>query len=229
LTVSIKAVFEMSEAISRARSPSVTAKEPVVRRSGDGGCNGPEGTSSFLALTFAASVALTMWAPSVITWRRVASGQDRLGRQRSIRIDAGWKPGDGTGWRSVELSSSDDVAVHQQSLGEEGFLMKKTGFALIAAGVLALACIASPRPAEAWRGRVGPGLAGGLVAGAVLGGLAASSAYAWAPGYGYDYDYYGPSYGPWPGSSYNGSGCPARGYGKYYNCGRYAVPGYPRY
>ena len=110
------------------------------------------------------------------------------------------------------------------------FPMKKTGFALIAAGVLALACIASPRPAEAWRGRVGPGLAGGLVAGAVLGGLAASSAYAWAPGYGYGYDYgyYGP-YGAWPRSSYNGSGCPARGYGKYYNCGRYAVPGYPRY
>lgn len=107
--------------------------------------------------------------------------------------------------------------------------MKKTGFALIAAGVVALACIASPRPAEAWRGRIGPGLAGGLVAGAVIGGLAGSSAYAWAPGYGYDYGYYGPGYGYYGPHSYNGSGCPAQGYGEYYNCGRYAVPGYPRY
>lgn len=109
--------------------------------------------------------------------------------------------------------------------------MKKTGFALIAAGVVALACIASPRPAEAWRGRIGPGLAGGLVAGAVIGGLAASSAYAWSPGYDYygpGYGYYG-AYGPEPGYGYNGSGCPERGYGVYYNCGRYAVPGYPRF
>ena len=104
--------------------------------------------------------------------------------------------------------------------------MKKTGFALTAAGVLALACIASPHPAEAWRGRIGPGLAGGLAAGAIIGGLAASSAYAWAPGYGYYGPYY---YGPGEENAYNGSGCPARGYGKYYNCGRYAVPGYPRY
>ncbi|UFW49030.1 MULTISPECIES: hypothetical protein [Bradyrhizobium] len=38
--------------------------------------------------------------------------------------------------------------------------------------------------------RMGPGIAGGLVAGAVIGGLA-SSAYGWGPGYGY---YGGPGY-----------------------------------
>ena len=27
---------------------------------------------------------------------------------------------------------------------------------------------------------------------------------------------------------YNGRGCPARGYGKYYNCGAYFMPGYGR-
>jgi hypothetical protein len=67
-----------------------------------------------------------------------------------------------------------------------------------------------------WRGPgFGPALAGGLIAGAVIGGLA-SSAYAWGPGYGY-YDAYAPVYD---------RGCPEPGYGEYYNCGAYAVPGY---
>ena len=72
-----------------------------------------------------------------------------------------------------------------------------------------------------WRGPgVGPALAGGLIAGAVIGGLA-SSAYAWAPGYGY------PGYGYYNGyASEYPSGCPQPGYGEYYNCGAYAVPGY---
>ena len=39
-------------------------------------------------------------------------------------------------------------------------------------------------------GRVGPGIAGGLIAGAVIGGVA-SSAYGWGPGYSY---YGGPGY-----------------------------------
>jgi hypothetical protein len=106
--------------------------------------------------------------------------------------------------------------------------MTKTAFAFTTAGVLALACVSAPRSAEAWRGGFGPGLAGGFVAGAVIGGLAASRAYAWGPGYGY----YGPTYyyGPAPGYYYNyNRGCPAQGYGVYYNCGRYAVPGYPPY
>jgi hypothetical protein len=62
--------------------------------------------------------------------------------------------------------------------------MTKTAFVLTTAGILALACVALPRPAEAWRGY-------------------------------YAHGYY--------------SHCPQPGYGKYYNCGRFAVPGYPRY
>jgi hypothetical protein len=58
-----------------------------------------------------------------------------------------------------------------------------------------------------------------LITGAVIGGLA-SSAYAWGP----DYGYYG-GYAP----SYYDPGCPEPGYGAYYNCGAYAVPGYGGY
>jgi len=80
-----------------------------------------------------------------------------------------------------------------------------------------------------WHG-FGPAVAGGLIAGAVVGGIA-SSAYAWAPGDAYYGGYYpayrgydvAPAYG-----YYNGYHrfCPDRGYGAYYNCGAYAVPGY---
>jgi hypothetical protein len=79
-----------------------------------------------------------------------------------------------------------------------------------------------------WRGGFGPALAGGLIAGAVIGGVT-SSAYAWGPGYGY-YDEYAPVYAPGPGYGYHGyPGCPESGYGEYYNCGAYAVPGYGGY
>jgi len=56
-----------------------------------------------------------------------------------------------------------------------------------------LAC-ASPIQGFRWIGgrRLGPGLAGGLIAGAVIGGIA-SSAYAYGPGYGY-YGDYAPAY-----------------------------------
>ena len=106
---------------------------------------------------------------------------------------------------------------------EEDVTMRAAAI-LATAGALALGAICFPSTAEA-RGRFGsgPGLAGGLIAGAVIGGLA-SSAYASDPGYGYyagpAYRYYG-GYGP----SY-GSRCPQPGYGAYYNCGAYAVPGY---
>jgi hypothetical protein len=97
--------------------------------------------------------------------------------------------------------------------------VRKAAVVLATAGALALAGIASPGPAEA-RGGFRPGLAGGLIAGAVIGGLA-SSAYAWEPGYGYPgYGYYG-AYAP---RYYRG--CPEPGYGEYYNCGAYAMPGY---
>ncbi len=65
--------------------------------------------------------------------------------------------------------------------------MRKAPLALAAAAVLGLtATSAAPSPAEArWRGGgFFPGVAGGLIAGAVIGGIA-SSAYAYGPGYGY--------------------------------------------
>ena len=105
--------------------------------------------------------------------------------------------------------------------------MKGTAFIVTTAGALLVTAVSMPRPAEAWRGRfVGPAVVGGLIAGAAI-GAAASSAYAWAPAPGYGY-YGGPVYG---GPVYYGSGyyprrCPEPGYGDYYNCGAYAVPGY---
>ena len=72
--------------------------------------------------------------------------------------------------------------------------MKKIAMSALMVGSLSLASVATTSPAEAhWRGGRGgwgPGIAGSLVAGAVIGGLA-SSAYGWGPGYGY---YGGPGY-----------------------------------
>src|SRR3981081_4494894 len=68
--------------------------------------------------------------------------------------------------------------------------MKKTALVLATAATLGLSAVAAA-PAEA-RGGFGPGLAGGLLAGAVIGGIA-SSAYAYGPGYGY-YGGYAPAY-----------------------------------
>src|SRR5712672_2097383 len=63
--------------------------------------------------------------------------------------------------------------------------MQRTALALIAAGIVGVTALALPSPAEArWRGGWGPGIAGGLIGAAVIGGLA-SSAYAYGPGYGY--------------------------------------------
>jgi hypothetical protein len=75
--------------------------------------------------------------------------------------------------------------------------MRKAHLTLAAAATLGLATIAAPAPAEArwghWHGGgFFPAVAGGLIAGAVIGGLA-SNAYAYGPGYGYygGYPYYG--------------------------------------
>ncbi len=73
--------------------------------------------------------------------------------------------------------------------------MKRSAVIFATVGAIALAGIASTKPAEARRG-FGPGLAGGLIAGAVIGGVA-SSAYAWAPDRGYGYA--GPGYGAYDG------------------------------
>ena len=105
--------------------------------------------------------------------------------------------------------------------------MRKTALLLIGALVLPVVLSSSSAEARYWRGgywrggywRGGPvvGIGAPLIAGAVIGGLAAS-AYAYGPGY------YGVP-GPYGYYGYN-SGCPQPGYGAYYNCGVYAVPGY---
>ena len=79
--------------------------------------------------------------------------------------------------------------------------MKKAVLALVTAGTIGVAALVAPSPALAWRGGWGwgPGLAGGLIAGAVIGGIA-SSAYAYGPGYGY---YGGPGYGYYGGYGYH--------------------------
>jgi hypothetical protein len=102
--------------------------------------------------------------------------------------------------------------------------MRKAPLVLAAAATLGLATIAAPAPAQAWRGGFFPGVAGGLIAGAVIGGIA-SSAYAYGPGYGY-YDGYAPGYGygggyapAYYGGYYGGGYAPAYyggGYGSYY-------------
>ena len=73
--------------------------------------------------------------------------------------------------------------------------MKKAVLALVTAAVVGFTALAAPSPAEAhWRGRgFGPGLAGGLIAAAVIGGIA-SNAYAYGPRYGYYGGGYAPAY-----------------------------------
>lgn len=98
--------------------------------------------------------------------------------------------------------------------------MKKTALVLTTVGVLGLSALAAPTRAEAhWRGGWGPGIAGGLLAGAVIGGIA-SSAYAYGPGHGY-YGGYAPAY-------YGGYGYPYGGYTTTYYSTGYA-PAYYGY
>src|ERR1700722_17723364 len=123
----------------------------------------------------------------------------------------------------------------------KGFDMKKAVFALATAATLGVTALMTPSPAQAWRGGWGwgPGLAGGLIAGAVIGGIA-SSAYAYGPRYGYyggpGYGYYGgyaPAYGGYAPAYYNGGYAPAYygGYRSSYYAPAYYGPGYygPRY
>lgn len=80
--------------------------------------------------------------------------------------------------------------------------MRKAPLALAAAAVLGLTAVTAPSPAEAhWRGGgFFPAVAGGLIAGAVIGGLA-SSAYAYDP-YPYYGGYYPAYYGGYYGAPY---------------------------
>jgi hypothetical protein len=111
--------------------------------------------------------------------------------------------------------------------------MRKAPLVLAAAAILGLTAVAAPSPAEAryWRGGGGffPAVAGGLIAGALIGGLA-SNAYAYGPGYGYDgasapgyYGGYAPAY---YGGYYGGGYAPAYYGGGYY--GGYPVVRYRR-
>lgn len=99
--------------------------------------------------------------------------------------------------------------------------MKRTALVLATVATLGVSAVAAPTPAEArWRGGFGPALAGGLIAGAIFGGLA-SSAYAYGPGYGY----YG--YPRYYGGYYDGGYAPAY-YGGYepYSWGGYTTSYY---
>ena len=81
--------------------------------------------------------------------------------------------------------------------------MKKAAVVFSAAAVMTMTAISVPTPAEARGGwGWGPGIAGGLLAGALIGGLA-SSAYGYGPGYGY----YGPGYGYYGGYAPGYYGC----------------------
>ncbi|MEH2533326.1 hypothetical protein V1277_000290 [Bradyrhizobium sp. AZCC 1588] len=96
--------------------------------------------------------------------------------------------------------------------------MRKAPLVLAVAATLGLGAVTAPSPAEAhWRGGgFFPAVAGGLIAGAVIGGLA-SNAYAYGPGYGY--------YGGYP--RYYGGYAPAY-YGGYYDEPYYPVVRYRR-
>jgi hypothetical protein len=103
----------------------------------------------------------------------------------------------------------------------KGKPMKKAAVVLSAAAVIAMTTVSVPTPVEARGGwGWGPGIAGGLIAGALIGGLA-SNAYGYGPGYGY----YGPGYGYYGGDApvyYGGYGHPyygGYGYNRYKNWG----------
>jgi hypothetical protein len=83
--------------------------------------------------------------------------------------------------------------------------MKNAAIVFSAAAALAIAATSIPKPAEARGGRGwGPAVVGGLLAGAVIGGLASSSY-----GYGPPYGYYGPGYGAY---GYGAYGSDSRAY-----------------
>jgi hypothetical protein len=110
----------------------------------------------------------------------------------------------------------------------KGKPMKKAAVVLSAAALMTMTAISAPTPAEARGGwGWGAGIAGGLLAGALIGGLA-SSAYGYGPGYGY----YGPGYGYYGGYApgYYGGYAPAYygyGYGRpYYGYRRAYYRGY---
>src|SRR6266851_2494168 len=67
-------------------------------------------------------------------------------------------------------------------LHEKGEAMRKTLMALAAVATLAVSAVAAPAPAHAQRG-FGPGLAAGLIGGAIVGGALAGPGYYGGPAY----------------------------------------------
>ena len=116
----------------------------------------------------------------------------------------------------------------------KGKPMKKAAVVLSAAAVIAMTTISIPTAAEARGGwGWGPGIAGGLIAGALIGGLA-SNAYGYGPGYGYApgyYDGYAPAYYGGYAPAYYGGYAPAYYGYRYRRVYRpaYAYYGGPRY
>ena len=111
--------------------------------------------------------------------------------------------------------------------------MKKAILALVTAAVVGFTALSAPSPAEAhWRGRgFGPALAGGLIAGALIGGIA-SNAYAYGPRYGFYGGGYAPAYYGGYAPAYYGGYAPTYGYAPAYYGGYtstyYAPAYYPR-
>jgi hypothetical protein len=102
--------------------------------------------------------------------------------------------------------------------------MKRTSMISGAVVALALTGFATTMPAEA-RGGFGPGLAAGVIGGAVIAG-AASSAYAYAPGPGYGYGAYDGGY--YRSYGYRGSYGPYGAYGTYDESQHGGQPSYSR-
>jgi hypothetical protein len=81
--------------------------------------------------------------------------------------------------------------------------MKKLALVLATAATLAVTVVATPSPAHARYYGYGPDIFGGLLAGALIAGIA-SSAYGYGPGYGYYGGYYPPYYGGYYPAYYGG-------------------------
>jgi hypothetical protein len=76
------------------------------------------------------------------------------------------------GYRNQACPAPIEVIVKSR----KGTIIKRTALALIAPGIVGVTALASPSPAEArWRGGWGPGIAGGVIGAAVIGGLASSA------------------------------------------------------
>jgi hypothetical protein len=129
--------------------------------------------------------------------------------------------------RPISSNFGGQYSLASVNVKREGYVMKRIALIAATAATLAVTAVTAPAPAEA-RGGFGPGLAGGLIAGALIGGIA-SSAYAYGPGYGY----YGPGYGYYGGyaPAYYGGYDPGYygyGYRRVYRPA-YAYYGGPRY